>query len=500
MALELSGVTKRFPGIIANDDVSLSVESGEVVALLGENGAGKTTLMNILYGLYTPDEGTIKVDGEAIDLDSSADAIAAGIGMVHQHFMLVPVFTVTENVVLGEEPTGFAGVIDRAAARKTVVDISERYNLRVDPDALIENISVGVQQRVEIIKVLDREARFVIFDEPTAVLTPQEVEEFFGIVEGLKKDGKGIIFITHKLGEALQIADRIVVMRGGKVVGEVTPDEVTQQDLADLMVGRPVDLTVDKEVASPKDVVLEVRDLVVLDDRNVKAVDGVSFDVSAGEIVGIAGVQGNGQTELIAGMTGLRPIMSGTVLLNGEDVTDASPRDLHRLSVSHIPEDRQGSGLVLDFTVAENLVLDSYYDHPYSRGVVMDWDVIHDTARRLVEQYDVRTPGIDVFASTLSGGNQQKVIVAREFEREVGLVIAAQPTRGIDVGSIEYIHTQIIAKRDAGAAVLVVSSELDEVLALADRILVLYHGRIAGEFPPDADVTDIGLAMLGSTE
>ncbi len=500
MALELSGVTKRFPGVIANDDVSLSVESGEVVALLGENGAGKTTLMNILYGLYTPDEGTISIDGEAIDLDSSADAIAAGIGMVHQHFMLVPVFTVTENVVLGEEPTGFAGVIDREAARKTVVDISERYNLRVDPDALIENISVGVQQRVEIIKVLDREARFVIFDEPTAVLTPQEVEEFFGIVEGLKEDGKGIIFITHKLGEALQIADRIVVMRGGKVVGEVTPDEVTQQDLADLMVGRPVDLTVNKEEASPKDVVLEVRDLVVLDDRNVKAVDGVGFEVHAGEIVGIAGVQGNGQTELIEGITGLRSITSGSVLLLGEDVTDASPRDLHRLSVSHIPEDRQGSGLVLDFTVAENLVLDSYYDRPYSRGVVMDWEVIHDTARRLVDQYDVRTPGIDVFASTLSGGNQQKVIVAREFEREVELVIAAQPTRGIDVGSIEYIHTQIIAKRDAGAAVLVVSSELDEVRALADRILVLYHGRIAGEFAPDADVTDIGLAMLGSTE
>lgn len=500
MALELSGVTKRFPGVIANDDVSLSVESGEVVALLGENGAGKTTLMNILYGLYTPDEGTISIDGEAIDLDSSADAIAAGIGMVHQHFMLVPVFTVTENVVLGEEPTGVGGVIDREAARKTVVDISERYNLRVDPDALIENISVGVQQRVEIIKVLDREARFVIFDEPTAVLTPQEVEEFFGIVEGLKEDGKGIIFITHKLGEALQIADRIVVMRGGKVVGEVTPDEVTQQDLADLMVGRPVDLTVNKEEASPQDVVLEVRDLVVLDDRNVKAVDGVSFDVRAGEIVGIAGVQGNGQTELIAGMTGLRPILSGSVLLNSEDVTDATPRDLHQLRVSHIPEDRQGSGLVLDFTVAENLVLDSYYDRPYSRGIVMDWEVIHDTARRLVDQYDVRTPGVDVFASTLSGGNQQKVIVAREFERDVELVIAAQPTRGIDVGSIEYIHTQIIAKRDAGAAVLVVSSELDEVRALSDRILVLFHGRIAGEFAPDADVTDIGLAMLGSTE
>ena len=498
MALELSGVTKRFPGVIANNDVSLSVAPGEVVALLGENGAGKTTLMNILYGLYTPDEGTISIDGEEIDLDSSADAIAAGIGMVHQHFMLVPVFTVTENVVLGQEPTGFGGVIDRDEARETVVEISERYNLQVDPDALIENISVGVQQRVEIIKVLDREARFVIFDEPTAVLTPQEVDEFFGIVEGLKNDGKGIIFITHKLGEALEMANRIVVMRGGKVVAEVTPDEVTRQDLADLMVGRSVDLTVAKGDAEPKSTVLVVRDLVVVDDRKVKAVDGVSFEVRAGEIVGIAGVQGNGQTELIEGITGLRPPLSGSVVIRGEDVTDATPRELHRLGVSHIPEDRQESGLVLDFTVAENMILDSYYDRPYSRGLVMDWEVIHDTARGLVEQYDVRTPGIQVPVSNLSGGNQQKVIVAREFARDVELVIAAQPTRGIDVGSIEYIHTQIMAKRDAGAAVLVVSSELDEVRALADRILVLHQGKIVAEFPPDADVTDIGLAMLGS--
>jgi ABC-type uncharacterized transport system ATPase subunit len=499
LSLELSGVTKRFPGVVANDHVSLSVAPGEVVALLGENGAGKTTLMNILYGLYTPDEGTITIDGEEIDLDSSADAIAAGIGMVHQHFMLVPVFTVTENVVLGQEPTGYGGVIDRDEARKTVVDISERYNLQVDPDALIENISVGVQQRVEIIKVLDREARFVIFDEPTSVLTPQEVGEFFGIVEGLKSDGKGIVFITHKLREALEIADRIVVMRGGKVVAEVLPSDVTQQDLADLMVGRSVDLTVDKETAAPDQTVLRVREVTVLDDRNVKAVDGVTFDVRAGEIVGVAGVQGNGQTELIEGITGLRPILSGSVMVGETDVTGASTREMHRLGVSHIPEDRQESGLVLDFSVAENMVLDSYYDRPFSRGILMDWSVIQDTARRLVEQYDVRTPGIEVPVSTLSGGNQQKVIVAREFDRDVELVIAAQPTRGIDVGSIEYIHSQIVARRDAGAAVLVVSSELDEVLALADRILVLYHGRIVGEFAPDADVTDIGLAMLGST-
>lgn len=500
MALELKNITKRFPGVVANDDVSLSVEPGEVVALLGENGAGKTTLMNILYGLYGADEGSILIDGEEIELGSSADAIAAGIGMVHQHFMLVPVFTVTENVVLGQEPTGPGGIIDRDTARDTVQDISDRYNLHVDPDALIENISVGVQQRVEIVKVLNREARFVIFDEPTSVLTPQEVDEFFGIVEGLKGDGKGIIFITHKLGEALEVADRIVVMRSGKVVGEVLPEDVTQQDLADLMVGRAVDLTVDKELSEPGETVLEVRDLVVVDDRRVKAVDGVSFEVHKGEIVGIAGVQGNGQTELIEAITGLRPVVSGSVLVSGVDVTDASPRDLHRLSVSHIPEDRQEAGLVLDFTVAENMILDSYYDEPFSKGWIMDWDATHETAERLVEQYDVRTPGIEVPVSTLSGGNQQKVIVAREFDRDVQLVIAAQPTRGIDVGSIEYIHTQIVAKRDAGAAVLVVSSELDEVRALSDRILVLYHGRIAGEFSPDADVTDIGLAMLGSTQ
>jgi simple sugar transport system ATP-binding protein len=499
LSLELRDVTKRFPGVLANDDVSLTVEAGEVVALLGENGAGKTTLMNILYGLYTPDEGSVLIDDEEIDLHSSADAIAAGIGMVHQHFMLVPVFTVTENVVLGMEPTGPGGVINRDDARKTVMDISERYNLAVDPDALIENISVGVQQRVEIIKVLEREARFVVFDEPTAVLTPQEVDEFFGILNGLKQDGRGIVFITHKLGEALDVADRIVVMRDGKVVAEVLPKDVTEQDLADLMVGRSVDLTVPKSPANLGETILEVRDLVVLDDRKVKAVDGVTFEVRAGEIVGIAGVQGNGQTELVEGMTGLREVLSGEVLVKGEDVTDATPRELHRMGVSHIPEDRQESGLVLDFSVAENMILDSYYQRPFSRGVIMDWGYTYDTAERLVEQYDVRTPGTRIPVSSLSGGNQQKVIVAREFDRDVDLVIAAQPTRGIDVGSIEYIHTRIVAKRDDGAAVLVVSSELDEVIALADRILVMYHGRIAGEFSPDADVTDIGLAMLGSS-
>lgn len=500
MALELRGITKRFPGVLANDDVSISVEGGEVVALLGENGAGKTTLMNVLYGLYQPDAGHIVIDGSEIELDSSRDAIDAGIGMVHQHFMLVPVFTVAENVALGQEPTGPLGVIDREAARRDVREISEHYNLHVDPAAVIEDLPVGIQQRVEIIKVLNREARFVIFDEPTSVLTPQEVEEFFTIVDGLKQDGKGIIFITHKLGEALGVADRVVVMRAGKNVAEVAPGDVTEKEIAELMVGREVELTVSKDTAHPGDRVLEVKDLVVVDERRQKAVDGVSFEVRAGEIVGIAGVQGNGQTELIEAITGLYPIHSGAVLLDGEDVTGMTPRHLHQRGVSHIPEDRQESGLVLDFTVAENMILDSYYARPYSRGVFMDWDITQQAAERLVEQYDVRTPGVNVPVSTLSGGNQQKVIVAREFDRDVQLVIAAQPTRGIDVGSIEYIHHQIVAKRDAGAAVLVVSSELDEILALSDRILVLYHGRIAGEFEPGTDVSEIGLAMLGSAK
>jgi simple sugar transport system ATP-binding protein len=389
-------------------------------------------------------------------------------------------------------------VIKKDAARQTVQDISERYGLRVDPDAVIEDLPVGLQQRVEIIKVLNREARYVVFDEPTAVLTPQEVEEFFVILRGLQEDGKGIIFITHKLGEAIEVADRIAVMRAGRKVAEVSPEETDEAALAELMVGRPVELEVPKDTSTPGESILQVRDLKVLDDRGHQAVDGVSFDVKAGEIVGIAGVQGNGQTELIEAIMGLRPSLAGMVSLEGKDITDFTPRQLHQAGVSHIPEDRQESGLVLGFTVAENMVLDSYYHEPFSRNVFMNWGDVNEAASRLVEQYDVRTPGVEVPVSTLSGGNQQKVIVAREFDRDVRLVVASQPTRGIDVGSIEYIHAQIVAKRDAGAAVLVVSSELEEVTALADRILVLYHGQVAGEFAPDADITDIGLAMLGS--
>ncbi len=499
MALELRGITKRFPNVLANDDVSLSVAPGEIVALLGENGAGKTTLMNVLFGLYSPNSGEVVIDGKPLQLGDPSASIAAGVGMVHQHFMLVPVFTVAENVILGLEPLKFLDWIDQQRARELVTEISERYNLAVDPDAMVEDIPVGVQQRVEIVKVLVREARYIIFDEPTAVLTPQEVEEFSGILRNLKDDGRGVIFISHKLNEALEIADRIVVLRDGKSVGEADPKTATQEQLAQMMVGRPVDLVVHKDKAAPGEVVLSVEQLVVLDDRDQTTVDGVSFTVRSGEIVGIAGVQGNGQTELVESLTGMRPSLAGTVRISGEDVTTQHPRGIHRRDVAHVPEDRQESGLVLDFTVAENTVLDSYYDRPYSRGVQMDWPAVTQASQRLVDEYDIKTTRVDVPVSTLSGGNQQKVIVAREFDRDVKLVIAAQPTRGVDVGSIEHIHARIIEERDAGAAVLIVSSELDEVMALSDRILVMFDGKVAGEFDAaTATATEIGLAMLGS--
>jgi ABC-type uncharacterized transport system ATPase subunit len=501
LVLELRGITKRFPGVLANDDVSLSVELGEILALLGENGAGKTTLMNILYGLYTPDAGEVLVDGQQLQLSSPSDSIAAGIGMVHQHFMLVPVFTVTENVILGMEPTIAGGFLDMKAGSKMVKDISESYKLEVDPDALIENLPVGIQQRVEIIKVLSREARYLVFDEPTAVLTPQEVEEFFQIVRGLREAGKGIIFISHKLKEVLEIADRIVIMRDGKSVADVKPENVSEEEIAELMVGRPVELVVKKKQAEVGEPVLVVNDLYALDDRDHTAIEGVSFDVRAGEIVGIAGVQGNGQTELIEVLTGIRLSLAGTMSIHEQDITGASPRNIHGMNVAHVPENRQESGLIIDFTVTENMVLNSYYTQPYSRGIQMDWDRASQAATRLVKEYDIRTPSVDTQVSSLSGGNQQKVIVAREFDRDVGLVIAAQPTRGIDVGSIEYIHNRIVEERDKGAAVLIVSSELDEVMALSDRILVMYRGKIVGEFDPKKDsTTEIGLAMLGGTK
>jgi simple sugar transport system ATP-binding protein len=498
--LELRGITKRFPGVLANDSIDLTVKSGEILCLLGENGAGKTTLMNILYGLYSADGGEVLLDDRPVHFGGPGDAIEAGIGMVHQHFMLVPVFTVAENVVLGVEPAkGPVGTVDMRKAEQEVAEISRKFGLEVDPQALIEDLPVGIQQRVEIIKVLFREAEIIVFDEPTAVLTPQEVREFFEIARSLRDSGKGIIFITHKLGEVLEIADRIAVLRRGKVVGEAIPGEVTQEDLATMMVGRPVDLVVDKTPAEPGDVVLQVTDLIVLDDRNHRAVNGLTFEVHSGEIVGIAGVQGNGQTELVASLTGLRSPMSGSVRLLGEDITDASPRHVHKLSVAHVPEDRQRSGLVLGFTVTENLVLDTYYSDEYSKGVVMHWNDARKAATRLVEEYDIRTPSIDVLASNLSGGNQQKVIVAREFARDVRLVIASQPTRGLDVGSIEYIHERIVTERDNGSAILIVSTELDEIMALSDRILVMYRGRIAAETRPDeTTASELGLFMAGA--
>lgn len=499
MALELRGITKRFPTVIANDNVSLSVQPGDIVALLGENGAGKTTLMNILFGLYTPDEGEVLIDGEELELGDPSASIAAGVGMVHQHFMLVPVFTVGENVILGLEPVKGFEWIDQRAAENLVREISDRYKLAVDPDALVEDIPVGVQQRVEIIKVLVRDARYIIFDEPTAVLTPQEVTEFFEIVRGLRDDGKGVIFISHKLNEALEIADRIVVLRDGKSVGEVTPEIATKEMLAEMMVGRPVLLRVEKTPAVPDEVVLSLEGLVVLDDRAHPVVNGVSFEVRSGEIVGIAGVQGNGQTELVESIAGMRPSLAGRVTLDGQDVTLKTPREIHESGVAHVPEDRQESGLVLDFTIAENMVLDAYYDNPYSRGINMDWPAATLAAQRLVDEYDVKTTRVDVAVSRLSGGNQQKVIVAREFDRNVRLVIASQPTRGVDVGSIEYIHRRIVEQRDDGAAVLIVSSELEEVTSLSDRVLVMFEGQVVGEFDPaSASVTEIGMAMLGS--
>ncbi len=498
MELELRGITKRFPGVLANDSVDVRVREGEILGLLGENGAGKTTLMNILYGLYSADEGEILIDGQVQHFGGPGDAIAAGIGMVHQHFMLVPVFTVTENVVLGVEPTTFGGRIDFREAEREVTEISRKYGLEVPPAALIEDLPVGVQQRVEIVKVLFREARFLVFDEPTAVLTPQEVEEFFGILRSLQEAGKAIIFITHKLGEVIEIADRINVLRRGKIVGEAIPGQVTESALAEMMVGRPVELTVQKAAASPGPAVLEVKELVVVDDFNKPAVDHVSFTVHAGEIVGIAGVQGNGQTELVEAITGLSSVLSGQVVLDGLDVTDATPREIHEAGMAHVPEDRQRSGLVMDFTVAENMVLNSYYDEPHSRGIVMDWPEIGRSSTALADEYDVRTPSVDVPVSNLSGGNQQKVIVAREFSRAVKATVAAQPTRGLDVGSIEYIHERIVAERDAGAGILIVSTELDEVMALSDRILVMYRGRIVADVrPEDTTAVELGLYMAG---
>ena len=496
--LELRGITKSFPGVLANDHINLTLEEGEIHALLGENGAGKTTLMNILYGLYSPDEGEIFVRGRRVEIREPRDAIALGIGMVHQHFMLVPVLTVTENVMLGVESIKNGIFLDRAAAARRIREISRQYGLQVDPDALVKTLPVGVQQRVEIIKLLYRQADILILDEPTAVLTPQEVKELFKVIRSLAAQGKSVIFITHKLKEVMAIADRITVLRNGRVVGTTTPSQTTEEQLASMMVGREVLLRVNKKPATPGETVLEVENLEVLDDRGNPAVRGVSFEVRAGEVLGIAGVQGNGQTELVQALTGLRHPLAGRIRILGTEVTGAPPRHILERGVAHVPEDRQQDGLVLSFPVADNLVLNTYYLPPFARAGTLQQEVILTVAEQRAREFDVRTPSILTPVANLSGGNQQKVIVAREFSRPIRLLIASQPTRGLDVGSIEYIHQRIIAKRDEGCAVLLVSPELDEVMSLSDRIAVMYEGRIMDILPAD-QVTreEIGLLMAG---
>ena len=499
MKLELRGITKRFPGVVANDNVNLALNTGEVLSLIGENGAGKSTLMSVLYGMYKPDEGEILIDGTPLVFTSPADAIAAGIGMVHQHFMLVPVFTVAENVVLGVEPTGALGKLNIDEARRMVRGISDKYNLDLDPDAVIEDLPVGVQQRVEIVKVLLRDAKVVVFDEPTAVLTPSEIIEFFEIVKTLVSAGRGVVFITHKLKEALNIADRIAVLRRGKVVGDADPKTATESQIAEMMVGRPVQLTVEKNSAKAGDVVLKVTDLTVLDADGRTHVENVSFEVQAGEIVGVAGVQGNGQTELVEALTGLRKATSGVISLDGKDLTHSDPRERHQMGMAHIPEDRQRQGLVGGLSVAENLVLTRYHDDQFSHGVIVDWEAADAIAETLISEYDIRTPSKETGVGTLSGGNQQKVIVARELSRDLRLTIAAQPTRGVDVGSIEYIHSRIVKERDSGTAVLIVSTELEEVMALSDRLLVMYRGKVVAELDPKkVTPMEVGLYMAGS--
>jgi simple sugar transport system ATP-binding protein len=607
--LAVHSATKRFPGVLANDHISFSLEKGEILAFLGENGAGKSTLMNILYGLYTADEGDIEIRGQKVDIEDPNDAISLGIGMVHQHFQLVPVFTVAENIVMGTEPTrpsfswrtlGLAGAgaallcfvggifalgnpaqwllgaaiggavvaglfalvlflggltslgfrsyfaitalvsctvlvalglwrgalgqmllfigpailfsaasypalkviltaLDQRAAVQRIRELSEQYGLAVDPEALVENIPVGVQQRVEIIKTLYREAEILILDEPTAVLTPQETEELFEIMRSLTDRGKAIMFITHKLKEVMAISDRVIVLRDGRLVGERKPADTSLEELAEMMVGREVNLVVDKGPASPGEVVLEVTGLTGQDVRHQTVLRGIDLFVRAGEILGVAGVQGNGQTELVEVLTGLRPATGGVVRILGEDVTDATPRRITELGVAHVPEDRQQDGLVLTFPIFDNMVLSTYYLEPYAKGRVIQFEEVYEYADRAVEEFDVRTPSIILPAQTLSGGNQQKLIVAREFSRPIKLMIAAQPTRGLDVGSIEYIHRQIVRKRDSGVAVLLVSVELDEIMALSDRIAVMYEGRIVGTVDADkVSREELGLMMAGA--
>jgi simple sugar transport system ATP-binding protein len=499
IVLEAKGITKHFPGVLANDHVGFDLRKSEIHALLGENGAGKTTLMNILYGLYLPDSGEVLVNGEPAAIHSPKDSISLGIGMVHQHFMLIPVFTVAENIMLGDETVRFGMVLDQKTVANRVRDLSHQYGLEIDPEALVGQLPVGVQQRVEIVKALYRNAQILILDEPTAVLTPQEADDLFEIMRELTKRGVSIIFITHKLKEVLAIADRITVMRDGKVVGTVKPEETNEAKLASMMVGREVILKVEKDTAKPGDEILKVDGLKVRDARDLETVRGVSFQVRAGEILGIAGVQGNGQTELVEALTGLRSPTGGKIVFDGKNVTGKSPRLITEIGLAHIPEDRQRHGLVMPYTIADNMVLNTYYQRPFGVHGTLQPKAIDANARKLVQNFDVRTPSPYVTVSKLSGGNQQKVIVARELSHPVKLVIANQPTRGLDVGSIEYIHKEIIIMRDRGVAVLLVSAELDEIMALSDRIAVMYRGQVVATVDA-AQVTreQLGLWMAGA--
>ncbi len=495
-ALEMRGITKRYPGVVANDHIDLDIRHGEIHALLGENGAGKTTLMNVLYGLATPDEGEILLDGTPVHFAGPSDAIRHGISMVHQHFMLVPVLTVAENIVLGEETMANPVFLDRAEAHRRIVELGRRFGFEIDPDAKVGALSVGWQQRVEILKALYRESRILVLDEPTAVLTPQETEEIFALLRRLAAEGQSIIFISHKLYEVLEIADRITVIRRGRVVGHRLPSETNEDDLAELMVGRGVQLTVDRGESHPAGVELAVADLHVNDDRGTEVVRGVDFEIRAGEILGVAGVAGNGQDELVEALIGLRKPQSGSVRLGDRDVTRFSPRQMNEAGVGYVPADRQRFGLVLPFPIYDNVVLTSYYREPFSEGPLRNDEAIIRAAADAVRDYDVRTPSVTVPAGTLSGGNQQKVVVAREFGRDLRLLILDQPTRGLDVGSIEFIHRQIVRQRDAGTAVLLVSAELDEVLEMSDRIAVMFRGRLVAFVDArHADKNEIGLLM-----
>ena len=500
-AIEMLHITKRFPGIIANDDITLQLRHGEIHALLGENGAGKSTLMSVLFGLYQAEEGTIKKDGKEVKINDPNDANALGIGMVHQHFKLVECFTVLDNIILGDEPTGAVGILKKKDAREKVVALSEKYGLRVDPDALIEDISVGMQQRVEILKMLYRDNEILIFDEPTAVLTPQEIDELIQIMHNFAAEGKSILFITHKLNEIMAAADRCSVLRKGKYIGTVNISETSKEELSRMMVGRDVSFSVEKKEPEIGDVVLDVQGVTVpskIHKKNV--VHDVSFQVRAGEIVCLAGIEGNGQTQFISALTGLDTMSAGKILLNGKDITHYSIRERAKAGLSHIPEDRHKHGLVLDYTLEENIVLQRYWEPAFQQHGFIKKGEVRRYAERLIEQYDVRSgQGPITIARSMSGGNQQKAIIAREIDRGTDLLVAVQPTRGLDVGAIEYIHKQIVNVRDSGKAVLLVSLELEEVMNLSDRILVMYEGEIVGEFnPKTTTVQELGLYMAGA--